>query len=140
MQTRRDFIKNSCVACMGLSAFAPILASCGTTQSVVKPTLVQYFLSVPLAQFANTPTAILRHHQLEYDILVVKQENEFTALQMRCTHNDIALTFSGKKLICQAHGSEFDLKGQVTKAPAAANLHTYRTSVKDSQLIIHLNS
>ncbi len=139
MQSRRQFLKKSCAACLSLSVLGVVLDACSTSQMIVRPALERNTFSIPLTQFETTPSVILRHKELPFDILVVKHGQQFSALQMRCTHNDVALSFSGKKLICSAHGSEFDLQGKVTKEPANAPLTMYTTSILNQQIIIHLN-
>jgi Rieske Fe-S protein len=56
-----------------------------------------------------------------------KQNNEFTALEMICTHNGcpIELTTSNK-FKCPCHGSLFDEEGKVTSGPANDNLSTFQ--------------
>lgn len=139
MTTRRNFIKQSCMACMGLTALGSLVSACGSSRAVIHPTWTQEALQISLDAFLTASAVVVRHKNVEYDILVVKEATQYTALQMRCTHNDIGLTYAGKKLICSAHGSEFDLHGQVLKAPASRNLHSYRTSVQDQQLLVHLH-
>lgn len=138
MQNRRTFIKNSCAACIGMSAFGILLESCVTSQNVTKSTLKNNQIEVPISNFQTNNYTIIRNKNLPYDILLVKQNEEYKALQMRCTHNEVALSFTGKKLICSAHGSEFDTNGNVTKEPAQKSLSTYQTSLENQNIIIHL--
>lgn len=138
MQSRRNFIKQGCLACLGLSGVSAMLSSCGSTQNIVNAEVNQRNIKVTLDKFLTSNAIIVRNKKLSYDILVIKQGEEYSALEMRCTHNDIALTFSGKKLVCNAHGSEFDLKGKVMKAPAERSLTTYKTMVSGQELIIQL--
>jgi len=138
MQTRRSFIKKGCAACFGMSAFGILLQSCASSQHIFKGSIHQKILSIPLEKFNTERSLIVRNADLEFDILVMKKEEGFGAVQMRCTHNDVALSFSGKKLICNAHGSEFDLQGNVLREPAAKSLTTYRTTIDGQQLSIHL--
>jgi len=139
MQSRRTFIKKSCAACIGMSALGILLESCATPQHILKPAIENNSINIGLNNFQTNNSYIIRNKKLPFDILVVKNDMEYTALQMRCTHNDVALNFSGKKIVCTAHGSEFDLKGNVTKEPAATSLTRYKTSINEQQLIIHLN-
>ena len=139
MNSRRTFIKNSCAACLGMTAMGLLLESCVTSQNVLKPVLENNQLQIALEKFQSSNHYILRNKSLPFDILVIKDQDQYTALQMRCTHNDIALNFSGKKLICTAHGSEFDLKGNVTKEPASRALTKYKTSIHEQLLTIQLN-
>ncbi len=139
MQSRRTFLKNTCAACIGMSALGIFLDACSTSQHVVKSSVENNTCAIPMEKFQTTRTVILRNKQLPFDILVVHEKDQFFALQMRCTHNDVALSFSGNKLICTAHGSEFDMQGHVVKEPAALPLTNYRTEVKENQLLIYLH-
>jgi nitrite reductase/ring-hydroxylating ferredoxin subunit len=139
MNSRRNFIKKSCAACIGLSAMGLLLDACVSSQNLLKPALENNRFQIALDKFQSSAHYIVRHKTLPFDILVVKNKEQYTALQMRCTHNDVALNFAGKKLVCTAHGSEFDLQGKVLKEPASASLTTYRTSVQDQFLTIQLS-
>lgn len=138
MESRRNFIKNSCFACLGLTGFGSILNACSTPQSVFVSSLEQNRLMIPLSEFAGTSFRIVRNRSAEYDVFIHKNGDIYEAIEMRCTHNDIALRFTGQKLICNAHGSEFDLKGQVIKEPASKPLRKFKTSINAQQLLIHL--
>ena len=127
------------MACIGMSAMGILLDACVAPQHILKPSLENNRFNIALNQFQNSNYTIIRHKNLPFDILVVKNENQYTALQMRCTHNDIALNFSGKKLFCASHGSEFDLQGKVLKEPASASLTKYKTSVNEQLLTIYIN-
>ena len=53
---------------------------------------------IALDKFQTNNHYIIRHKTLPFDILVVKDQDQYTALQMRCTHNNVALNFSEKKI------------------------------------------
>lgn len=138
MNSRRQFIKNSCLACMGMGSLATLLTACGSTQAVFTPLQDKRKLVVPKEKFAATSSIIVKNKLLEFTILLVKNNNSFKALQMRCTHNDVALSFTGKKLLCHAHGSEFDLNGKVIKDPAPKSLTEYPISEDAQNIYIHI--
>lgn len=127
------------MACIGMSALGIFMESCATSQHILKPAIDHNTISIGLDMFQAANHYIIRNKALPFDIIVIKNQDVYTALQMRCTHNDVALSFSGKKIVCASHGSEFDLKGNVTKEPATAALTAYKTSIHEQQLIIHLN-
>lgn len=136
MQSRRNFIKNSCSVCVGLIGMQWLLESCHTAQPVFLATMQQNQLAVPLSAFADKNALLVRHANLSYDILLVKEQDVYRAFEMKCTHNDVALHFTGQKLVCQSHGSEFDLQGNVIKDPAPRPLKKYHTKIQDQQIII----
>ena len=117
------------------------LTACGSALPIVKAENSQGLISVPLSSFAdNRGGVIVRNSQLEFDILVVKSENVYKALQMKCTHQDNPLTATATGLFCAAHGSTFDLNGNVMKEPALQPLKKYNTEINESFVIIHLKS
>ena len=83
---------------------------------------------------------ILRSDDLQYDVLLVKNDdNTYYALYMQCTHQDNALTANDKGLMCNAHGSTFDLQGKVTNGPATQMLSKYEVRDNNENLIINLS-
>ena len=123
---------------MSMSVLGVLLDSCSVPHYIFKAAIQEDTLLVPMENLKGVQSLILRNRELPYDILVVKYEGNYTALQMLCTHNDVALSFTGNKLICNGHGSEFDLQGKVLRDPAARQLTSYRTSVERDNLVIHL--
>lgn len=140
---RITFIKNSCIACMGMALGASVLQSCVATK-YAKGTRNDNGLLVDLKEFATEkkgplPYVIVRHDDLEFPICVYHIEGEkYSALLMRCTHQGAELQVSGDQLTCPAHGSEFDKMGAVTQSPATAPLRTFPVSIIQGQLFIDL--
>jgi cytochrome b6-f complex iron-sulfur subunit len=76
----------------------------------------------------------------EYDILLVKKSEElFDAIYMRCSHRENPLTATATGLHCSAHGSSFDLNGQVMKEPATAPLQKFPTEFDKTTGTISIN-
>lgn len=140
---RITFIKNSCIACMGMALGASVLQSCVGTK-YVKGSLNENELMVALKDFETEkkrqhPYLIVRHDDLEFPICVYHVEGDkYTALLMKCSHQGAELTVSGDQLTCPAHGSAFDKWGNVTQSPAAAPLRAFPVSVVKDQLFIDL--
>ena len=85
----------------------------------------------------NSNLFIVKTKSLDFSILVVKKsETLFTALYMQCTHERQPLGATTKGLYCAAHGSAFDLDGNVTIQPATAALTKFTTELNDSMLTI----
>lgn len=113
------------------------LSSCAPIP-VIKAGNEKGIMTVPLASFTEkNKMVIVRDGQLEFDILVVKSVDRFQALQMKCTHQDNPLTVNPSGLFCSAHGSTFDLNGNVTKEPALKPLKKYKTELNGSSLLIY---
>ena len=145
MSSRRDFIKTSCAACaltVGASSFLSILlSSCGTALPVVKLASDAGSITVSADSFLTSKQIIVREKKLPFDILLVKKtDGTYNALYMQCTHADQQLNANNTGLQCNLHGSTFDLEGNVTRQPALRPLRKFKTEIKDSNLIIYLNS
>jgi nitrite reductase/ring-hydroxylating ferredoxin subunit len=138
MNSRRQFIKNSCGACLGLVGINFLLESCATPKNVVASEIINNTISVSKDKFLTSNVYLIRNKKLDFDILLVKNKTDFQALEMRCTHNDVALSFTGNKMVCNAHGSEFDLKGNVTKEPANKPLSKYKITETENSITIHI--
>ena len=82
---------------------------------------------------------IVRNDILQYPICIYRfNENEYSALWMKCAHQGAELQASGDVLQCPAHGSEFNNKGMVTNGPASTNLRTFPVAVTNNELFIDL--
>ncbi len=140
MTTRRDFIVKGCTACMGLVGLGMLLEGCSTALPVFNAVANNKSFVVPLAKFTeqNTNLLLLRNPQLENDILLVKENNSYKALLMKCTHEGYGLVVAKNKIHCNVHGSEFDMNGNVLKSPATRALQQFKTEVINSNIIIHL--
>lgn len=143
---RREFIKNSCTACLSFTVLSTFVSSCAATK-YISGNLGKDGLTVSKDEFIvkqNGRTAyssfiIIRNDALQYPICIYRlNENEYTALWMKCTHQGAELQASGDVLQCSAHGSEFNTKGQVSNGPAATNLRTFPVTLNKNELFIDL--
>ncbi len=82
---------------------------------------------------------IVRNDALQYPICVYRfNEDEYSALWMKCTHQGAELQASGDVLQCAAHGSEFNNRGMVRNGPAISNLRKFPVTVNQDQVFIDL--
>jgi Rieske Fe-S protein len=144
MQDRREFIKQSCTMCLGivgLGALVTQLSGCAPIP-ILKAEPVGGLLSVPVSSFTETnKMVIIRNSQLEWDVVVVKMSDTvYEAIQMKCTHQDNLLTATKTGFFCSAHGSTFDLEGNVTKEPALRPLKKYKTEMKEAVILVDTQS
>lgn len=124
---------------MGAGVVVSSLPSCSTLP-IVKTGIEGNKVSVDRASFTNNSNVILvRTNKLDYDILLVKTENSYRALYMRCTHNQTSLSSTKSYIFCDLHGAEFDFEGNVIKGPAVDKLLSFRVTESENQIHIHLS-
>lgn len=143
---RKDFIINSCAACLSATALTGLLTSCKSTQ-YISGKLNDDGVLVDADDFKTTRKGkaayhsfiIVRNEALQYPICVYRfNENEYSALWMQCSHQGAELQASGDFLQCTAHGSEFSNKGKVTNGPADKDLRSFPVTINNGQLFIDL--
>ncbi len=147
---RRSFLKQSCFSCanlVALGALPALLEGC-----IALPTInfqqAKNILEIDKQQFVNPKTKVksnvllLRPTWMNYDILLVhnEQEKTYTALYMKCSHEDYRLTPTENGIFCSAHGSAFDLQGNVKKSPALQALKTFPTQIINDTIYVQLKS
>jgi nitrite reductase/ring-hydroxylating ferredoxin subunit len=139
MTSRRNFIKSGCAAGCGVlagSVLLTVLEGCSTVK-VFNAAYVDGKLSVPVSEFTDTNLKIVRNSKFNGDILVVKKtDGTFNALYMQCTHNNYQLSANSKGLNCSAHGSIFDLDGNVTNGPAIKPLKKFTATIENNLITI----
>jgi Rieske Fe-S protein len=137
---RREFIGNSCRACLlGAAGFlVPQWMGCSpATFPVYKTPVTSRGLEVPISLFDKSPLQFVRAHGSYFDIAVNRlADGTFQALLLQCTHQENQLTPTGDGYTCSLHGSRFDKNGEVLKGPAEHPLDRYKTRVENNLLII----
>ena len=145
---RREFIKNSCTACLTATVIGTAVSSCTATR-YISGTLGNDGLFVDVNEFVakqNGKTVyrsfiIVRNDSLQYPVCVYRfNDSEYSALWMKCTHQGTELQASGDRLQCTAHGSEFDNKGSVKTGPADISLRSFPVTVSNNQLFIDMRT
>jgi Rieske Fe-S protein len=145
---RREFIKNSCNTCLSATVISGMLSSCRATR-YISGTLGKDGLFIDATEFITKQNGqkayrsyiIVRNDALQYPVCVYRfNDNEYSALWMRCTHQGTEMQVSGDRLQCTAHGSEFDNKGSVKTGPADKSLRSFPVTVSDNQLFIDMRA
>jgi Rieske Fe-S protein len=141
---RRAFIKSSCNICLLLTAGAllPTLSGCGpAAYKVIDAGIHNDQVEIPLAGFTQSPLQLVRPKGWLYSIAVRKKEdNTYSALLLKCTHQDNQLTAAPNGYTCSLHGSAFRTDGRVAKGPAERPLKEYVVTTDTTNLIIHLKA
>jgi len=143
---RREFISNACMTCLGSGTLINFLSSCSATR-YASGTLEPMGISIPAADFITSSkgkgvtrqSIIIHHDNLEFPIYLFRtNDNNYTALWMKCTHQGAELNASGDHLYCSSHGSEFDSNGKATHGPAEKNLRSFPVTLQNEKIIIEL--
>lgn len=116
---------------------ASLLDSCSPIP-VVKASPENNSLKVPLSAFGEKSYVLVRRPDLLPDILLVKRSEGYNALLMECSHEAQPLSVGGTTINCSAHGSTFDLEGNVTHAPATKPLTRYPAQPEGEFVIIRI--
>ena len=95
-------------------------------------------VEIALDSFSASPV-----HTVEINgsvVAVFKVDNEFFAIQNRCSHAEASLS-EGEvydcKVECPLHGAEFDLKtGEALTLPATKPVATYTTEVNENSVLV----
>ncbi len=139
---RRQFLLSSCGYCAALASFSvlgALLEGCKPSDLIYKADNIKGVLHIPLEKISDKKQLIIRTSQLDYDLLLVKEsETTFHTLLMQCTHRQTALVATSTGLICNQHGSRFDLEGNVTRDPATQPLTHFPTEVEGQNILIAL--
>jgi nitrite reductase/ring-hydroxylating ferredoxin subunit len=141
LMERRTFLRSSCNACLLLATgmIMPALSGCGpgayqVFQSEVKNDRVD----VPADAFAKGPLVLVRPKGWYYSIALRKKDDgSYSALLLKCTHQDNQLTAASDGYSCSLHGSAFNRDGVVVKGPAERTLHTYPVTVENNFILIN---
>ena len=81
-----------------------LLDSCASTQ-VINASPENGSIRVDLASFTNdTKALIVRAKQMEYDILLLKNENNYKAIYLQCTHQNNPVQYTSGGIVCNVHG------------------------------------
>ena len=139
---RREFIKSTCAFCAAVAAAGVIgisLEGCKPSDLIYKASMANGVIAIPASEMMAKKILIVRNAELEYDILLVKEsESAFHSLAMQCTHRQQPLVVTGNGLVCNEHGSRFDLDGNVTKDPATRPLQKFPVEISGENILIHL--
>ena len=141
---RRTFIRSSCNSCLLLATgfLMPALSGCGPgAYSVFNAAPADDKLIVPTDAFAKGSLVLVRPKGWFYAIALRKKEDStYSALLLKCTHQDNQLDASSNGFSCSLHGSAFDQDGRVTKGPAERTLTSFPVTTANNALIIHIRS
>jgi len=143
---RKEFLKRSCILCLGGGILPIVLSGCQTTHYVSGSVelngiavLKSEFVYLKKDQPVTRQYILVQNEKLEFPIYLYRfSENEYSALWMKCSHQGAELQASGDHLQCPSHGSEFNNKGIVNHGPAERNLRSFPVSILSDKILIDL--
>ena len=131
-ESRRTFLKTFAVTLGGLAAAGSLASFLEACSSITGPAITHGTTSISVASLTNDGSYLV-DNSVSPDgtpILVIRHASgNFVALSMRCTHQGQQVNRpSNGSIYCSAHGSRFDLNGNVTAGPANQPLTRYTTT------------
>ena len=139
---RKTFIKTCGAGCLAALGLPAMLSSCAGNKYIVVEGKEK--LTVPKKEFQKEGSSKFNTHLvvksgLAYPIALYRfSANDYSALLMQCSHQQMELNMNGHLLTCPAHGSEFGTRGEVVQGPAELALHSYRVSTDEENIYIHI--
>lgn len=144
---RAEFIKSCAYACLSGVAVTAILQSCKSTKHLETP-ITGSDLVLSEKEFEYTKKGALSYHKyiivqnelLKFPICLYRLESGYKAFYLECTHQGAELQVYGEKVVCPAHGSEFNQQGGVESGPATDSLRMFPVSVGQGEIKISLKA
>jgi nitrite reductase/ring-hydroxylating ferredoxin subunit len=140
---RKAFIKTGCFACASMGVLSTLIQSCASVKYTMG-TMEANGISLDPKEFETGKKGprsyvIVNHPDIQYPICVYRlDDDKYSALLMRCTHQGAELQVAGDQLSCPAHGSTFNKFGQVTQSPASEELRSFPVTADGGKLFIDL--
>lgn len=139
---RKQFIKTCGLACIGATTIGTFLQGCVASKQITV-NITDGKLIIPKTDFLKNETyleyVIVRNEQLNYPIYVFRfSEQDYSALYLQCSHQGYELNAYGDKLVCSAHGSEFNNRGIATNGPATDPLRSFPVQIENQHILISL--
>ncbi|MBI3134456.1 MAG: Rieske (2Fe-2S) protein [Bacteroidetes bacterium] len=144
---RNEFLKICGGTCLGLIGMSALLQSCSPAyyaQASVTGKQAQIskqeFEKIKKGEISYRKFVLLKVADLNYPVIVNRfDENTYSALLLKCTHQGNTLAVSGNILTCSAHGSEFDRHGNVLQGPAAEKLTLFPVTTDEKFIYIQFS-
>jgi len=143
---RRKFIKSCCTAGIGIPFMGTMLLSCESLY-YAKVSVQTNKILVSKSEFAKIKDGktvprkfvLIKTEKLNFPICVYRiEENKYVSSLLMCTHQKCELNVAAGQYSCPCHGSEFSINGKVLEGPAENNLVTYKTTIENEQIIVHI--
>jgi cytochrome b6-f complex iron-sulfur subunit len=143
---RRNFIKTSCLGCLGAAVTGTMSQGCSPSRLVTarienNRVILKKSEFIVLKKEKETwrEWVLVKTERLPFPLGVYRfDEDRYAASYLECTHQQCEIAPEGDYLQCPCHGSEFSNEGKLQKGPAEADLKTFRITTDAHNIYIHL--
>ena len=140
MSSRREFIRGMAGAttalCCGIG-ITTFFESCASVAQLQLP-IIDNSIKLETSIFEDKDFVVIKNDRLPAPIYIHKEDDNYLASLMLCTHRQCELNVTGTFLSCPCHGSEFSNKGKLLKGPADKDLQHFKLKVEASTIKIDL--
>lgn len=144
MMDRKKFVKTLGICVVGIPLASQVLQSCSSIYYA--DTLEKGGeITVAKSEFINDKNkerkyVLITPQDTDFPISLYKiEEDNYVASLLKCTHRGCELNVGGNIYSCPCHGSEFKKTGEVLEGPAEEQLKTFKITIDDQNIYIHLN-
>lgn len=135
---RRRFLRTSCQACAALT-LAPLAATLEGCASTSKLAVADGVLAMPMDHLRKDGSAIVKADGLANKLMITKHaDGSYTAVELICPHKNGPLKEKGGQLVCDWHGSTFELDGKLLKGPSKTGLKSYPVEAEGAMLRVRV--
>lgn len=139
---RRSFIKNCTLLCAGGIGFSLLMESCGAIH-YVSSNVDSNKIKIKKLEFIDKKNVerkfiVIRTEALAFPICLYKNNDNYIAVYMQCSHQGCELNPNEKTLVCPCHGSEFSTEGKVLSPPADKDLKQFNVITDNEAIYIEL--
>lgn len=138
--SRRSFVKQCslCALAAAIGGGSMLISSCASLP-IVKSTVANGKILIDKTLLTDPAHHIVRVSHLDYDLLLSKRpQGGYRCVYLQCSHQDYPVKFNGSKLVCNQHGSSFDLEGKVLTGPASNSLRQFPVYETEMQVEIKI--
>ncbi len=134
---RRNFFKQSLMACGVVTGTVLVVESCKKSNSGTTPQGPTVNFTIDLSLPANASLNTTGGSGSSNGVVVVNMgSGSFIAVAQSCTHNGCSVSYSqgNNNFLCPCHGATFSTTGAVTNGPASVPLKKY-TVTKNGNIL-----
>lgn len=94
---------------------------------------------MPVGALGKGSSVIVKAEGLANRLMVVKRtDGSYTALELNCPHKNGPLKEKDGLLVCDWHGSAFNMDGKLLKGPSKTGLKTHPVEVDGAMLRVRV--